>query len=161
MSGDTAPSNSRRRFLALLTGGLAATWSLAATGLSGIFLSSTWKGADTKRDLLLGDLSIYGKRFRAVKLRIPIEDGWRTRIDQRMFYIRSNPDNPGRPIVFSATCSHLGCTVNWNKDATEFQCPCHGGRFAEDGSVKDGPPPAGLERIPAEIRGGDVYVTLA
>lgn len=124
-------------------------------------MSSTWKGGNSVRELLLGDLSIYGKRFRAVKLRIPVEDGWRTRVEQRMFYIKSDPENPGQPIVLSATCSHLGCTVQWNKDDGEFQCPCHGGKFDEEGLVKDGPPPTGLERVPAEIRGGDVYVTLA
>ncbi len=44
--------------------------------------------------------------------------------------------------AISATCTHLGCIVA-STDAG-FACPCHGSRFAKDGSVVGGPAPAAL-----------------
>ena len=45
----------------------------------------------------------------------------------------------GNPVVFAQNCSHLGCSINFNKDAPSFDCPCHGSRFHLDGTVLHGP----------------------
>ena len=60
--------------------------------------------------------------------------------------------------VLSATCSHLGCLVNYHKEKGEFICPCHGGRYDLQGNNIAGPPPAPLARLPVENRSGIVYV---
>jgi Rieske Fe-S protein len=57
------------------------------------------------------------------------------------------------PIVLSATCSHLGCLVNYHKEKQEFVCPCHGGRYDLSGRNIAGPPPAPLARFPARMEG--------
>lgn len=45
---------------------------------------------------------------------------------------------------FSATCTHLGCTVSTVADGL-IQCPCHGSKYSvADGSVKAGPAPKPL-----------------
>ena len=46
-------------------------------------------------------------------------------------------------------CTHLGCTFPWNEVDQQFQCPCHGSRFAPDGSVQRGPAnrPLKLSRV--------------
>ncbi len=36
-------------------------------------------------------------------------------------------------------CPHLGCALKWNKEERSWDCPCHGSRFAEDGTVLDNP----------------------
>jgi len=41
--------------------------------------------------------------------------------------------------TLSAACSHMGCIVQWNSAERSWDCPCHGSRFALDGSVLHGP----------------------
>ena len=60
--------------------------------------------------------------------------------------------------VFSATCSHLGCFVNYHKDKREFVCPCHGGRYDLAGRNIAGPPPSPLARLPVRMQEGMVLV---
>ena len=44
--------------------------------------------------------------------------------------------------AISTVCTHLGCIVQ--KNASGFQCPCHGSRFAPDGKLVRGPAPKAL-----------------
>ena len=48
-------------------------------------------------------------------------------------------DEDGRATVLSARCTHLGCIVAFNDAETTWDCPCHGSRFAVDGTVVQGP----------------------
>ncbi|MCI5827878.1 MAG: Rieske 2Fe-2S domain-containing protein [Lachnospiraceae bacterium] len=36
-------------------------------------------------------------------------------------------------------CPHLGCALKWNSEERSWDCPCHGSRFAEDGTLIDNP----------------------
>lgn len=36
-------------------------------------------------------------------------------------------------------CPHLGCTLKWNKAERSWDCPCHGSRFKEDGTLINNP----------------------
>ncbi len=49
--------------------------------------------------------------------------------------------------AFSAVCPHLGCIIHWNSDEKSFDCPCHGSRFASDGTVINGPAETGLDKF--------------
>jgi menaquinol-cytochrome c reductase iron-sulfur subunit len=53
--------------------------------------------------------------------------------------------------AFSATCPHLGCSVDGAKDG--FACPCHGSSFALDGRVRGGPAPRGLDPLEVNVSG--------
>ena len=48
-------------------------------------------------------------------------------------------DVAGAYHAVSAICTHLGCQVGFNPAEKSWDCPCHGSRFALDGTVLDGP----------------------
>ncbi len=54
-------------------------------------------------------------------------------------------DEEGEFHSLSARCTHLGCIVRFNPAERTWDCPCHGSRFALDGSVIEGPAVHGLE----------------
>jgi glycine/D-amino acid oxidase-like deaminating enzyme/nitrite reductase/ring-hydroxylating ferredoxin subunit len=61
-------------------------------------------------------------------------------------------DETGTLHACSAVCTHMGCLVGWNGTDRTWDCPCHGSRFALDGSVLHGPAVKPL--APAEIDAG-------
>jgi cytochrome b6-f complex iron-sulfur subunit len=73
---------------------------------------------------------------------------------------------PGRSIALfkdadgvyaiSQTCTHLGCIVKATGQG--FDCPCHGSRFAADGSVVKGPAPQPLKWLKLQASGADWVV---
>jgi glycine/D-amino acid oxidase-like deaminating enzyme/nitrite reductase/ring-hydroxylating ferredoxin subunit len=57
-------------------------------------------------------------------------------------------DDDGTLHAVSPTCTHLGCQVNFNRAERSWDCPCHGSRFAPDGTVLQGPAVHRLEIKP-------------
>jgi glycine/D-amino acid oxidase-like deaminating enzyme/nitrite reductase/ring-hydroxylating ferredoxin subunit len=57
-------------------------------------------------------------------------------------------DRGGIVHACSAVCTHLGCEVAWNQAEQTWDCPCHGSRFASDGTVINGPAVTDLRRVP-------------
>jgi glycine/D-amino acid oxidase-like deaminating enzyme/nitrite reductase/ring-hydroxylating ferredoxin subunit len=48
-------------------------------------------------------------------------------------------DAGGELYALSPVCTHMKCMVHWNSVEKSWDCPCHGSRFAPDGSVLEGP----------------------
>jgi len=44
-------------------------------------------------------------------------------------------------------CSHLGCTLNWNKAEQSWDCPCHGSRYDKHGHILNEPAQKPLQNI--------------
>jgi glycine/D-amino acid oxidase-like deaminating enzyme/nitrite reductase/ring-hydroxylating ferredoxin subunit len=65
-------------------------------------------------------------------------------------HVAVSRDDDGRLHAVSARCTHLGCLVNWNPAERSWDCPCHGSRFAPDGTVLEGPAVEPLEARDAE-----------
>jgi Rieske Fe-S protein len=152
-----APTD-RRSALTALVSLLAGGWTAGLALLSGFFLSSPLRAARRADDLAVGELAVFGPEFRSVRLRIAADDGWYQRVEQKTVFVRVTES--GAPEVFSGTCTHLGCTVNWSEREHVFLCPCHGATFGPDGRVLGGPPPQPLTRIQASVRGGTIYAQL-
>lgn len=57
--------------------------------------------------------------------------------------------------AISTVCTHLGCVVKNNPEG--FECPCHGSRFAADGTVTKGPAPQPLPWLKV-TKSGDKWV---
>lgn len=56
--------------------------------------------------------------------------------------------------AMSATCTHLGCLTQYEKDQNRIFCPCHGSRFDDKGLVTNGPAPAPLPRLALTLESG-------
>jgi glycine/D-amino acid oxidase-like deaminating enzyme/nitrite reductase/ring-hydroxylating ferredoxin subunit len=61
--------------------------------------------------------------------------------------VAAHRDRAGQLQLVSASCTHLGCIVGWNTAEESWDCPCHGSRFAPDGTVLHGPAIEPLERV--------------
>jgi cytochrome b6-f complex iron-sulfur subunit len=62
--------------------------------------------------------------------------------------------------ALSGTCTHMGCLLLWNDRDHTFDCPCHGGRFTEQGNSSPDSPFTykPLPPIRAKVENGQVLV---
>jgi Rieske Fe-S protein len=61
--------------------------------------------------------------------------------------------------ALSATCTHLGCIVQYREDLGHIWCACHNGHFDLNGRNIAGPPPAPLETYLVRESGEQIVVT--
>jgi Rieske Fe-S protein len=82
----------------------------------------------------------------------------------RIFKFGSRPGilvqtSEGEFRAFSATCTHLDCTVQYRTDEKMLWCACHNGRFDLTGRNVSGPPPRPLEPYTVHVRGDEIVVS--
>ncbi len=64
--------------------------------------------------------------------------------------------------ALTAVCTHLGCTVQFDKDRKAIYCACHGGMYnPKTGANISGPPPKPLLVFKAQILPGKVVISRA
>ena len=63
--------------------------------------------------------------------------------------------------AFSATCTHLDCTVQYRNDLRRIWCACHGGTYDLNGLNESGPPPKPLTAYIVNVSGDDIFVSKA
>ena len=68
-------------------------------------------------------------------------------------------NSDGNYRALSATCTHLGCIVQYRSDLQEIWCACHNGLYDLTGRNISGPPPRPLEAYEVHLRGDDVVVS--
>lgn len=130
-SGHTRPQVTRRGVLA---GGLAAAASLAAGVTAGVTLERLAAGEGTASTTATPwgmDLVPQGhwvSLFAADTLAVG---------DVRRFVAATVVGFVRRTAAgfeaLSGACTHMGCLLAWNASARTYDCPCHGGRFLENG----------------------------
>jgi len=64
-------------------------------------------------------------------------------------------------LALSLICSHLGCSVIWDKTKNQFICPCHSSAFDRFGNVINSPAPRPLDFYPVKIESGKVKVDIS
>lgn len=63
----------------------------------------------------------------------------------------------GEFVLYSAECTHKGCTVGYEPEGQYLICPCHKAKFrAEDGEVVSGPAKEPLPKLAVEVEDGKV-----
>jgi len=151
------PSLSRRQFLNFLTGSAVAVTAASAAYPAAKFFMAPAEGT--------GDGAILAKD----KLGNPIPASQ---------ILKEAPGSralvaglAGEPTYLTVTengldetaivnnCTHLGCTFPWNGNANQFQCPCHGSRFAPDGTVERGPANRPLKLARVRIEGEAIWIS--
>jgi Rieske Fe-S protein len=60
--------------------------------------------------------------------------------------------------AFSAVCTHLNCTVQYQEPNRQIWCACHNGLYDLSGRVVSGPPPKPLEEYEVRVRGKEVIL---
>jgi Rieske Fe-S protein len=60
--------------------------------------------------------------------------------------------------AFSAVCTHLNCTVQFDGVKRQIWCACHNGFYDLNGQVVSGPPPRPLEEYTVHLRGEEVVI---
>ena len=61
--------------------------------------------------------------------------------------------------AFSATCTHLDCTVQYRNDMGVIWCACHNGKYDLNGRNISGPPPRPLDEYRVTVQGDDVLIS--
>lgn len=56
-------------------------------------------------------------------------------------------DEKGELFAVDPVCRHAACIVKWNNTERSWDCPCHGTRYAPDGSLLNGPSVAPLKSL--------------
>jgi len=153
-------SVTRRRFL---EAGVFAIAGAIALGAGGAALTSIaapaatnrregkWVEAGAAADLTPG-------QFNKVSITYDAKDGWLEGKMKQLIYVRIDGEDI---LALSATCSHLGCNVNYDEQSGQFKCPCHTGIYDAAGKNISGPPPRPLTRLQAKVEDGKLLVNTA
>jgi len=151
----------RRTILKFLTGmGVLVASGLAALGAVFAISSSRWRKTGEPPWVPLcsveeiPDAEPLARSFRFQRM-----EGWYWQEVERLLYVTRL--STGEPVVFSRTCTHLGCPITWKEISGTYRCPCHNGVFSREGEVLGGPPPRGLTRVPHRLSGTVVEVQQA
>ncbi len=148
VSGDS-PAPSRRRFFRKLWGWLALAAGVELAALSIPFISSGRKKQSGKNAGTFTDIAPVSD----------IPEGSVLSYRSSRLYITHLKD--GGFLAVSIRCTHLGCSVEWDKEKKEFLCPCHHSIFSPNGEVVNPPATRALDIYPLKIENGIIKVDLS
>jgi menaquinol-cytochrome c reductase iron-sulfur subunit len=136
----------------LLVGGVVGIPALVA-GFSPVFKrrqTPTWRPVGRLDDFSVGKVSA---GF------VPIDRAvWPRSFSQQLVFVWRR--DAQEVVVFSRSCTDLGCPLNYDPGSGCFLCPCHGGIFGPTGDRLAGPPSAPLLRYSHRVRDGVLEIDL-
>ena len=135
-------SISRRELLSYAWGAIAALLGAEIGGIVLVFSMPRFKAGE------------FGGRFEVGRAD-RFEEGSATLFRKgRFFLVRQGEE-------FTAlyqVCTHLGCLLRWDGEDQVYSCPCHGQKFANDGTYISGPAPRSMDRFTVEVVDGELVV---
>ena len=140
------PNSTRRRLIGILLGG----------GLFASFVSFIYPVLRYLIPPVVADLG--GDEIVAAKI-MELKPG-----SAKIFRFGSRPgllimNSDGTYRALSATCTHLGCTVQYRSDLRQIWCACHNGIYDLNGRNISGPPPRPLDVFDVHSRGDEIVVS--
>lgn len=99
-----------------------------ATGFNKWGMTSSMAAAELLADLLLGRANPYEELF------CPSRSVLRPQLAANAWQSALGLLTPTAP-----RCPHMGCALKYNAQEHSWDCPCHGSRFGEDGTLLDNP----------------------
>lgn len=150
------PGTSRRRFIDWILSRTLTTW-LLSTSLGGLVVAVVYPAG---RYLIPPEAA--ESAATSVTLSVASEDIAPN--SGQVFKFGSRPGllvktAAGELRAFSATCTHLGCIVQYRADLGQIWCACHNGHFDLNGHNIEGPPPRPLETYVVNTRGDQIVVS--
>src|SRR6202011_5960555 len=118
---------SRRSFLGVLLGlGSFCVGTLLSVPLIRFALFPLLRRTTELKESPVGASTEFSSLTEPVMRTIQIEqvDGWRRAVSEKAVYVTK--DVGGQLRVLTSICPHLGCTVPWNREKSQFVCLCHG-----------------------------------
>lgn len=120
---------------------------------SEVFDPNRFKPVTSAKDFVVENVDV-AKRFVADRVNTPEEDDLSDLLEGEGRVVEFSNERvavcrleDGAVHAVSATCTHMGCIVNWNSAERSWDCPCHGSRFNPDGKVIQGPANKSLKRV--------------
>lgn len=113
------------------------------------------------------DALVPGGPPQAFKVVADKTDAWTTYRDLPLGLVYAQRKDDGELVVFSASCPHAGCAVEYRKSGDQdghYHCPCHESSFRLDGAienVKTSPARRGLDSLEIDqnkLAEGEVWV---
>lgn len=104
-----------------------------ATGFQKWGITSSMVAANILTDKICGRLNPYEKLLTPQRLNI------RAGLLEFLSDMGESIWNLSKGLLKGPRCTHLGCKLHWNLQEGSWDCPCHGSRFGEEGTLLDNP----------------------
>ena len=144
--GPNGEQETRRGFLRYLLGGGLVAWLAAVLYPIMAYLKPPQQAEVEVTSVKAGKVSAMEK-----------ESGVIVRFGNKPVILVRNAAGEFR--AFSATCTHLDCTVQFRKDMGLIWCACHNGRYDLNGRNVAGPPPRPLDEYRVVVQGEDISIS--
>jgi len=142
----TDSTENRRDFLKYVLGGGLIAWLAAMLYPIMAYLKPPKQAEVEVTSVKAGKVSAVEK-----------DSGMIVRFGNKPVILLRNPAGEFR--AFSATCTHLDCTVQYRKDMGLIWCACHNGRYDLNGRNVAGPPPRPLDEYRVVMQGDDILIS--
>ncbi len=110
----------------------------------------SWQAIGTVDDFPLGEM-------RKIVVTLP-EEPWGAALREKAVYAWRPSEQEA--IVYSRSCTDLGCPLTFDPGSQCFFCPCHGGIFDKNGERLAGPPRRPMYRFATRIVNGEIRIDL-